>query len=253
MRPGTRHPLSPARKVIGEFLRHSQRVPSLATTRRACVAELADARQRGGNAVSWVAIFLKAYALAARRHPRLRCAFIPLPWPHLHEHSQTEAVVPIERFWQGEDVVFGAKVRGPENHSLAQLHAHLRRFKETPVHQISAFRQQLRLGRLPWPWRRFVFWQTLYLSGAKRARRFGTCVVSSMGHLGAEQVHPLTALTTYFSAGPVGPGGDVTLRIIYDHRVMDDGHVARALAAVEEALHTNVLAELKSLAAGQAA
>jgi hypothetical protein len=250
MRIGTSRPLSPARKVIAEFLRHAQRVPSLPTSRQVDVSAVADARR---VSVSWLAVFLKAYGLAARRHPGLRSAYLPLPWPRLYEHPLTEAVVPVERTWQGESVVLGAKVRAPEQQSLVQLHAQLRRFKEAPVPEISAFRQQLRLGRLPGAWRRFVFWQTLYLSGVKRAQRFGTCVVSSVGHLGAEQGHPLTALNTYFSAGPVGADGRVTLRIVYDHRMMDDGHVARALAGIEEALHGEVLAELRALAVSRAA
>jgi len=236
--------LSPARKFIGEILHHAHPVPSLPVVRRVNLADVAAVR---GRAVSWLAIFLRAYGLTAREHPELRTALIPYPWPRLYEHPETLASLLVERRHEGERVTLVAKVRGPENQSLPQLHAHLQRFKTAPLHEISDFRQLLLIGRFPWLLRRFTFWTTLYWSGPMRARRFGTCTVSTMGHHDAEQVHPITPLTTYFTVSPIQPDGEASLRIIYDHRVMDDGHVARALRTLEEVLHTRMVAELRQL------
>ncbi|HEY1377789.1 MAG TPA: hypothetical protein VGF55_13405, partial [Gemmataceae bacterium] len=121
----------------------------------------------------------------------------------------------------------------------------LRQFRETPVEQVGAFRQILRLGRLPWPARRFVFWQTLTLSGFKRAKRFGTFMVSSQGGLGADQEHPIAPVTTYLTFGPIREGR-VTARLIYDHRVMDGRDIARALVDLEAAVNGEVVAELQA-------
>jgi hypothetical protein len=240
-------PLSPARKITTEFLHHAQKVPTLPIARTIHIRELAQARTRAGIPITWLPIFIRAYALTAGLHPELRRAYLPYPWPRLYEHPLTICTVPIEREVAGERVVLGAKLREPESMPVEVIAGHLRRWRETPVLELSDFRQILHLGRAPRAWLRFAFWQTLNFSGAKRAKRFGTCIVSSMGKYGARQIHPLAPLTTYFSAGPVDARGRVEIRCIYDHRVMDDGHVCRALVTLEEILNTTLLRELRAL------
>ena len=56
----------------------------------------------------------------------------------------------------------------------------------------------------------------------------GTFGVSVYSALGAESLHPLTPLTTALNYGVIQENGDVTVRVIYDHRVMDGATVARA-------------------------
>lgn len=244
MERGSYRALSPARKVIMEILHHGQKVPSLPTGRRSNIAPLVAARRDLASPPTWMAIFTRAYGLAAVEHPELRSALISYPWPRLYVHPETVCTVLVEREWQGELVVLAAKIRGPENQSLEALSGHLKSFQERPVLEVSDFRQMLRLGRLPGFMRRFAFWSTLHLSGYKRAKRFGTCSISSLGRLGAEQYHPISPLTTYFSVGPVSDRGDVEFKIIYDHRIMDDSQVARCLRTVERILHDRLLPEL---------
>ena len=43
-------------------------------------------------------------------------------------------------------------------------------------------------------------------------------------------------------------GGDLDVRIIYDHRVMDGATIARALGRMEEILNSVILDEVRSLA-----
>src|SRR5262249_45115663 len=136
------------------------------------VAALADARRLCPPSPSWMAIFVRAYGLLSARHAVLRRAYIRWPIPYLYEHPVSECAVIVEREWQGEAVTLGAKIRQPESTPVEIISDHLRRFRERPVESISAFRQILRLGRLPWPIRRFAFWSTLNWSGAKRAKRF---------------------------------------------------------------------------------
>src|SRR5262249_53516063 len=160
-------------------------------------AAVAAARREALPAPSWTAVFLKAYGLVSQRHPELRRALIPWPYPHLYEHPCSEGVVPVGRAWQGETVVLGAKFHAPERTTLAALDDHLRRYREAPVESIAYFRQILRVGRLPALLRRFTLWHSLYLSGFKRARRLGTFTLSSLGNFGVEQFHPRTPLTSY--------------------------------------------------------
>lgn len=241
-------PMHVGRTLVAELMHHARKVPSLPLARTCGIAELIAARKRAVPTPSWVAIFMRAYALVGMEIPELRRAWIPFPYPRIYEHPNTEGSVLLEREVNGEPVVLGAKIRSPEDSSLAAIDEHLRRFRETPVEKITAFRQLLRLGRLPWPLRRWFLWRVLWLSGHRKASRVGTFVMSSLGNYGVEQMHPLTALTTYFTFGPISPAGEVTLKVIYDHRVMDGRTVARVLVRLDEVLNGIILEEVRQLA-----
>jgi hypothetical protein len=246
-RRGTVIPLSPARRLVAELMHQARKAPSVPLARTCRIAELAEAREQASPAPSWMAVFVRAYALAGRTFPELRRAWVPFPWAHLYEHPTSEAAVLVEREVRGEPMVLGAKIRQPETGTLSAIDGHLRRYRTRPAEQVPAFRQLMRLASLPWPLNRFFLWKTLSVSGYRRACRLGTFVISSLGSLGAEQMHPLTPLTTYFTFGPVAPDGTVTLKVVYDHRVMDGRCVARALAHVEELLNGVLLREVRAL------
>jgi pyruvate/2-oxoglutarate dehydrogenase complex dihydrolipoamide acyltransferase (E2) component len=246
-RIGRRLALSPARKLIMEMVHHAGKVPSFPQARHMCIREAVEARAAHAAPPTWFAIFMKAYALVARRHPELRRAFIPWPRPHLYEHPHSECSFVVERDWEGEKVVLGAKVRAPEEKSLQEITSYLRDFQKREILEVSSFRQLLRLGRLPALIRRFVFWQSLYLSGYKRAKRMGTFMLSSLGQFGSEQ-SPHTCLTTYATFGPISPDGHVTARVSYDHRVMDGRTLARCLVDLESVLRDDIAREIKESA-----
>ena len=248
-REGCRLALSPARKMVMEVLHHGRQVPTLPLSKVMRVGALAAARKAGAF-VSWTAIFMKAYSLVALRHPELRRAYIRYPWPHLYEHSISECAILLERELDGENIVLGAKVRGPDRHPLADLDDTLRGYRNDPIQSVTHFRQWLRVGRLPGVLRRLLFWTSLHLSGWKRAKRFGTFAISSLGNLGVEQHHPIAPLTTYLTFGPISPAGEVNVKIIYDHRVMDGRTVARCLNDLEEMLNTTILEELAVMIPG---
>ncbi len=239
-------PLSVGRKLVLEILHHARQVPSLPLARDCDLAPLARARQKVEAPPSWMALFIRAYGLLSQRVPELRQAYLPWPWPRLYQHPFSNCVVLVERDWQGQPTVLCGKIHAPECSSVAQIDEHLRRFKQDEVWSISPFRQFLRLGQLPWLLRRLAFSSSLYFSGSKRAKRFGTFTISSLGNLGAEQIHPLSPLTTYFTFGPITAEGGVTLKIVYDHRVMDGRCVARALAELEAILCSAVLDEISA-------
>jgi hypothetical protein len=242
---GTRLRLSPARKLVIEMLHHARKQPSIPVARGMNVGRLAALRREVPAAPSWTALFLRAYALAARTFPELRRAYIPWPRPHLYEHPFSIGAVVVERDLDGEPALLATKVRCPEAAPLDVIQGRLHRCKHAPLETISDFRQLLRLARLPWLLQRFVFWRYLSWSGASRAKRFGTFMVSSYGSLGAEQVHPLTPLTTLLTFGPIGPAGDVVVKVVYDHRVMDGRRVAGALAELERLLQDDLVREVE--------
>ena len=102
----------------------------------------------------------------------------------------------------------------------------------------------LRLTRLPALVRRCVWWIGLNV-GRQRARFFGTFLLSVYSGLGAESLHPLSHLTSLLNYGVIDEAGNVTVRIIYDHRVMDGATVARGLGRLEELMNTVLLHEIE--------
>jgi hypothetical protein len=243
---GHRLPLSLPRRLVGDLTYYAQRIPTVPVQRSINVAPLAQARRSSVVRHSWCSIFTKAYALVAARTPQLRRAYIPLPCPHLYEHPNNIASVAIARSYQGEDAVFFARVRNPDGLTLDQLDAFLRYHKHEPVDSIALFRFGLRVSRLPLLLRRALWWYGLQTSGYRRAAYLGTFGVSVYSSSGSESLHPLCPLTTVLNYGFIRASGEVDLRVVYDHRVQDGGTVARALAAVEDVLHDEILPELRA-------
>src|SRR6476646_4788975 len=111
---GASLPVSVGRRVAAEFLRQSRHVPLVTARREFALPGLAAVRAGTNPRISWVALFAKAYGLAARRHAVLRRSWTTFPVTRLYEHTESVAVVLVEREWGGEELVLGGRVRGPE-------------------------------------------------------------------------------------------------------------------------------------------
>jgi hypothetical protein len=246
-------PLSTPRRLIGDLLYFCRSVPTVPVQRRMNVADLAEVRARSPRRVSWCAIFTKAFARAAVHTPELRRAYLAFPWARLYEHPFSIATITVERLFQGENAVFFTHLTCPENKTLLALDARLRQYKTDPIVSIVLFRRALKIGRLPSWLRRPGWWYILNAYGPWRSVVAGTFGVSVYAGLGAESLHPLSPLTTTLNYGVIEGDGNVTVRLTYDHRVMDGPTVARALALVEDILHEDVLVELRDAGPGRAA
>ena len=238
-------PLSRTRRFILDLVYFASKVPSVPVSRTMDVGPLLAARSNHPSRPSWALLFMKAYARVASDHPELRRALLTFPTTRLYEHSINICALAIERSHEGEDGIFVGLFRAPERQTLNELQASLRFYKDTPVEQVGFFRQVLRIGSLPTPLRRFLWWSTLAVSGVKRAKRFGTFGLSTYGALGAEQVHPISPLSTTLTFGPIDTEGRVCVKLIYDHRVVDGAYIARRLADIERVLQTEILEELQ--------
>lgn len=242
-------PLSLPRRLVIDLLHFARQIPTVPVQRSVQVGALREVRKQLAAPPSWCVLFTKAYAVVAARFPELRRAYLGFPNPRLYEHPFSIASVAVEREYRGENGVFFAHLRGPENQSLAALEGHLRRFKEEPIEKIGLYRRALYISRLPRPLRRLAWWVGLNSSGPKRAARMGTFGVSVYSALGAESLHPLSPLTTTLTYGTIASDGTVTARLIYDHRVLDGSTVARAMETLDGVLNGEILAELRGLAA----
>jgi hypothetical protein len=240
-------PLSPPRRIIADLVHFAKRVPSVPVEKKMDLSTLAAARRQAPLRIGWPTLFIKAFALTALTWPQLRRAYLSWPWPRLYEHNYSVASVAIEREFHGESAVFFAHVHGPEFQSLPQIEAHLRRCKEARLEELGLFRRALMIGRLPGPIRRFMWWHTLEWSGIKRAKRLGTFGFSTYASLGASSLHPLSPLTTTLNYGVFDANGQIVVRLIYDHRVMDGATVARALVTLEQVLGHEILEEIQHM------
>jgi len=239
--------LSLPRRFVCDLVHFARQVPSVPVQRRMNLAAVVSARQAAQPRPSWAAIFTKAYGFVSAARPELRRAYLPFPWPHFYEHPITIASVAVERHNLDEEGVFFGRLRGPETCGLVEIDRDLRRFKEKDVRSIGSFRNALRLSRLPLPLRRLVWWIGLNWWGRKRAHYFGTFGLSVYSGLGADSLHPLSPVTTVLNYGVIDEAGGLDVRLIYDHRVLDGGNVARALEHLERVLNNEIVMELRYL------
>jgi hypothetical protein len=245
-------PISGPRRFIIDLIHFARQVPSIPVSRLINVAPLFTARDAHPGRPSWSLLFMKAYALVCAEHPPLRRALLNFPWPRLYEHPQTGCALAMEREYENEEGIFVGLFRAPEAQTIHQLQEGLAFYKLEPLEKIGFFRQALRMSRVPTPIRHLLWWSTLNLSGVKRAKRFGTFGLSSYGALGAESLHPISPLTTTLTYGPISPTGQVIVKLIYDHRVLDGAYIARRLQDIEAALTGAILDELRAGAAATA-
>ena len=251
-------PVSPARRLICDLLHFAAKVPTVPVQRQMQLGELAQARDlvqddwpAGSPKPRWPSLFLKAFALTAQEIPVLRQALIRWPWERMyqHPHSVVSVAVSKQTVSDGpdEEVLFG-HIHHPEDLALEQIETRLRQFKERPANEFGVMRRAMRIARLPRFLRRLLWWSALEWSGPMRANHLGTFGLSVYSGLGAESLHPLSPLTTCLTFGPVSAKGEVTARIIYDHRAMDGSQIARALARMEQLLQGALLQETRALA-----
>jgi hypothetical protein len=251
-------PLAGPRRFIGDLVHFAHRIPSAPVSRTIDLSALAGPRTRHVSRPSWAAVFMKAYALVGAAHPPLRRSYLEFPWPRLYEHPWMNCALAIERSYRGEEGVFVGLFRAPEQQTLAQLQQSVEWYKNETLEKVGFYRMALRFSQAPTPIRRLLWWSTLNFSGYKRCKRFGTFGLSSYGALGAEQVHPISPLTTTLTYGPIDPATQqVAVKLIYDHRVLDGAYVARRLRDIEEVLNGPILEELRggpaTMAGGPAA
>jgi hypothetical protein len=237
-------PLSPFRRYVCEVLAAGSAVPTVPVQRQMCLGAVSRARAAHPARPPWPAIFAKAYGAVSARVPELRRAYIKFPWPRLFEYPLSAAAVSVEREYEGEKVVFHGVIKRPEKKPLTEVARDVRLLQQAPLESCREFARALRLGRLPLPLRRLGVWVGLNVP-RQRVNNTGTFLVSVYSALGAESLHPIAPVTS-LNYGIIGADGTVTVRIIYDHRVMDGPTVARALEQLEAELNGSILAELQA-------
>ena len=238
--------LSLPRRTVGDLLHFAAAVPSVPVQRRMRLKAVVDARAACRNRPRWTAIFAKAYALLADEFPDLRRAYVKFPWPMLYEYPVSVANIVIERDYEGEPAVFSILIKHPSARSLPELGRIIDHASAAPINDIKEFGD--RYGSLLFLARCVDCCGGLDSTLAEGEHTsLAHSPFLSIPRSKLESLHPLAPLTTVLNYGVIDSEGDVNVRIIYDHRVMDGATVARALARLEQILNTSILDEIRSL------
>ncbi len=245
--------LSRSRRLTIDVLHFNRRVPTCAHDRRCDLSRVAQLRSRLPVRISWSLLFIKAFALVARKHCVLRQSYIEWPWPHVFEHPHSVAMLATQREHRGEPWLFWSRFMQPELRTLAELQHALDQYQAEPVEKI--FLQQWRLSGLPTFLRRCCWWWTLNFAGAKRAKRVGTFFLTTLAGKGVEIQDPPAFLTSNLTYGPLDESGCCRVTLSYDHRLVDGSTVADCLIELEATLNGQIADELEAMIAdaGQAA
>jgi len=220
--------------------------------RRMHLGEVMAARNAARPRPSWLAMFTKAFAAVAARHPELRRVFVARPWHRLYEYDHNIISIIVERDCGGEPGLFLARLQSPAQMPLTEIDARLRRFKDEPIETISHFRNALRLARWPLFLRR-PFWSlVMNWMPCLRARLLGTMGISITAGLGGVALSLITPWTTTFFYDMFDEGGSLTMRVMFDHRVFDGKLIARAMKEIDRELCGPIRAELLGLNAAAA-
>ncbi len=251
MARGRNIPLSPLRRLMGDFLHFSRKIPLVAIERRLQLSPLISARRGVEPRPSWFALFLKAYAQVSEQRHELRRCYLSFPQARLYEHASNVASLAVSRPVDGQDEVLILHIKHPQRLSIAQIDEQIRRSRTGPLADFREFRRQIHLSRFPWPIRRLAWWLALSVKGSWRARHAGTFGITGVAALGSTSLHTLSPLTTTLTYGVIEPDGSVLVRLFYDHRVLDGLQPAEALRELEETLNGVIVRELQAAAGGQ--
>lgn len=232
------------RRLVTDLMQFAVVVPSVTIERRMDLSRLIAARQACTPSPSWSAIFIKAFAVVAARTPLLRTSYLKFPWPRFYEHSISIATLNVDRQLADERVVLQVHIPSPDTCSLRELDILISKYQEQPVEDIPAYRTAVRLSRVPWPLRQWLWWGALNVFGATRSHHFGTFCITSLGTQGSGILHLETLLTATVHYGMIDPTGGLAMRLTFDHRVLDGADAACALADMETVLLGEIVNEM---------
>jgi len=242
---GQRFSVPRSRKLTSDLLWFNQAVPQCGHDRICDFSKVANVRSKASPRISWVSLFVRAYALVASRYPQLRQTWYRWPVAHLYQHPLSVATITIHRDWRDEPWLFWGQVQHPEELSLREIQDRLDEFRDGPPGEV--FRHQTKLAQFPLLLRRLIWWWNINVATAGRAERLGTFFLSTLAGRGAEIQIPPSIHTGCLTFGPLDESGKCKVTLAYDHRVMDGAMVADILLSLESVLNEDILAELQQI------
>lgn len=244
--------MSPYRRFIGDLLHAGMSIPLVTIQKDINVAELAVARKRAAERPSWCAIFTKAYGKMVAARPDMRRIVLSFPWERMYEYTAASADITIEIQLDNETALAFVPIKHPELMPLLEFDRTIKECQEKPLEKLINLKDGLMLARFcPRFLRRWIWWCLLNLSGKIRAWYFNTYGVTSIGNWGIDSVRPIAPAISILHYGAIDADGNVSIRMTYDHRVLDGSGPSKALNEMEQFLKTDIMDELRALAANE--
>ena len=242
---GTKRKISLPRRFLIDFMHASLRIPAISFSRPLDIRPFMAARAKAKSPPGWAAVFVKAFAIVAKEEAVLRTLYVKLPRPHFFELPRSVAMVAVARTDGGEEFILPEKVPTPEDRSLADIDAQIRRAKNAPLEDIPNFRKILMASRLPLPLRR-LSWYLGQNFGRMCANNFGSFGVTSVAAYGPGDLRAISPSPFLLSYGVVTPDNRIDVSLRWDHRITDAVAIARALKRLEQVLNTEISAEISA-------
>jgi len=239
--------LSIARRMIADFLWAASDGGRVSVTRQVAFRDVIAVRDELEATPSWTAMFVKGFALVAAEMPELRRIYMKMPWPHLYEYVDSTVCVMHERMIMGDLGLLPLRFHRPDAVPIRQLSEMIRDAAATPLDKTSLHRKLVAIAHLPLLVRRLIIF--VCMNVPRLRRELGTYGVSSAARWRTDLGTSRTPQPCLLSYGPADAGGNVIVRLTFDHRVFDGALAGRALAQLEEVLNTSILEELRVLAA----
>jgi hypothetical protein len=230
-----------------DLLEAAMEIPLVTIQKDMDLADLVEARQAAAPRPSWCSIFTKAYGKVVASRPELRRAYLTFPWARIFEYRCAAADVTVEARIGDENVLVFVPIRQPENWRLLEMDEYIAECKADPIARIAPYRRALILAAWPKFIRRIGMWLALNASAWLRFYYFGNFGVTSVGNWGIESIRPIAPTISIIHYGAISPDGIVSVRLTYDHRVMDGSGPSAALVELENVLRTDIVDELRSL------
>ena len=136
--------ISPARRLVIDFMRLSRDIPLVSVERRMRLEPVVRARSECAQRPLWMSIFTKAYGTVSRNFPELRRAYVKLPWPHFYEYAKPVAMLPLGIEYCGEEGIFTIRIGNPGAMRLSDIDSRIRNAKAAPIESVSMICRMIR-------------------------------------------------------------------------------------------------------------
>ena len=251
MRNGKRVKFSNGRRLVDEVIRTASKMQMGTFSRDFDLNELCALRKKVRPKISWNVLYMKAYAIIARRTPELRQCYVGFPWPYAYEHKFNVCLLTMSREYKGEERLLFARFGRPEKQSLLELQTRLDMLKKTPVEEIKQFRHQIQFAKAPALLRRMAWWLMLNVFPQKRMSHFGTFGMTLSCYKDSYANQLLGPNTTILGVDVLPKKGISRFLLTFDHQIMDGVPVIKIIDELYKVLNTQIAQELRSLLVSQ--
>lgn len=201
------------------------------------------ARAKHPERPPWSAVFAKGFGLVAKEIAPLRQVYLTVPMPHIFEYQESFVSIAYETIIEGESIVLPVRIRSPDKVPITGFRHKIDEMQNDYLGRRGFYRILQITSYLPAVLRRPIWWIALNVPHLRK-RFFGTFAITSVGFLGANMLTPIAPFTSLLTYGPIQDDGQLTVRLLFDHRLYDGATAARALTRLEEILVGCVCEEL---------